>query len=65
MPAGVFAALMLAVVAKNSERVERMTRDIDVRNEYLNNEYVIARHIARAAPPHGRVLVYDVQTRRD
>lgn len=54
-----YGILTVWVVASSSRRIERMRTNPDVRAEYRNNEYLIARHIALAAPPRADVLVYD------
>jgi hypothetical protein len=63
--AAVFVVLSLWVVEASSEAVRSMAADRDVRNEYVNDQYVTASYLARTARPGGRVVVFTVQGRRN
>jgi hypothetical protein len=60
-----YGVLSLWVVDASLSRVRAMAADRDVRNEYLNNQYVTARFLARLAKPGSRVLVVTPAGRRD
>ncbi len=61
----VYGVLSLWVVAASAARIRAMARDRDVRNEYLNDQYVTASFLARVARPGSRVLVVTPGKRRD
>ncbi len=69
-PAGVAAALFYAALAaflvqSSVGRVKAMAADVDVRNEYLNNQYLTAAYLARTARPGSRVIVVTPGQMRD
>jgi hypothetical protein len=60
-----YAGLAATLVADSVRRVESMAADLNVRNEYLNNQYLTAATIARTARPGSRVIVVTPGQMRD
>jgi hypothetical protein len=48
---GAYGALAIVIVAASARRVAAMAASPDVWNEYLNDQYVTARYLARACTP--------------
>ncbi len=60
-----YAALAAVLVHSSVGRVDAMAADVDVRNEYLNNQYLTAAYLARTARPGSRVIVVTPGQMRD
>ena len=60
-----YAGLAAVLVQASVRRVHAMAADGDVRNEYLNNQYLTAATIARTARPGSRVIVVTPGQMRD
>ena len=60
-----YAALAAVLVHSSIGRVKAMAADVDVRNEYLNNQYLTAAYLARTARPGSRVIVVTPGQMRD
>jgi hypothetical protein len=61
----VFVGLSIWMVEASVLRVRAMARDRDVQNEYINNQYVTAAYLAKAAKPKSHVLVVTPRGDRD
>ncbi len=61
----VYAGLAAFLVQASVGRVRAMAADTNVRNEYLNNQYLTAAYLARAARPGSRVFVVTPGQMRD
>ncbi len=60
-----YAGLTGGLVEDSVRRVEAMATDVNVRNEYLNNQYLTAAYIARVARPGSRFIVVTPGQLRD
>lgn len=60
-----YAALAAVLVHSSIGRVKDMAADVDVRNEYLNNQYLTAAYLAQTARPGSRVIVFTPGQMRD
>jgi hypothetical protein len=60
-----YAVLAAVMVSAGIGQVRSMASNVDVRNEYLNNQYLTAAHIARVAAPGARVVVVTPGLMRD
>ncbi len=61
----VYGLLAAAVVNASAHRVAAMAASSDVRNEYLNDQYVTASYLEKAAAPGMHVLVVTPTVERD
>ncbi len=60
-----YAGIAAVFVSTSIGRVRTMAANVDVHNEYLNNQYLTAAHIARVAAPGARVIVITPGLMRD